>query len=167
MSLLQGFFLFTFLVSIIRYALTPELSFGIHALWFAAQYVLLLCFWFTIRTIARFLDKKLSYNKSFSKRVLVQIVVSVFILVPPVLVLYRFLKPHLPAFFSKQFIALICILLFVVIVLLNAGVAAGYFFRQWQMSVEGKSQKPKKKENTRKWNSYKQNNNRQKLKCVR
>jgi len=143
-----GFFLFTVLVSIVRYFLTAQLSLAVHALWFVAQYCLLVFFWFTIRVIAKFLDKRLSYNKSFSRRVFVQIISSVFILVPPVLVIYALLKSSLPAFFSEQFIALICILLFVVIVLMNVGVAAGFFFRQWQTSVEEKAKAEAERRNT-------------------
>ena len=140
-----GFFLFTVLVSIVRYIFIPQFSFTAHALWFTGQYLLLLFFWFTIRAIANFLDQRLSYNKSFSRRVFVQIVTSIFILVPPLVVVYPFVKPYQPDFVSKQFIALICIMLFVVIVLLNAGVAAGFFFRQWQMSAEEKAKAEEEK----------------------
>lgn len=64
-----GFFLFTLLVSIVRLVLVPQLSFTVHLFWFAGQYCLLLLFWYVIRALAKYLDKKLPYSKSFSRRV--------------------------------------------------------------------------------------------------
>jgi sensor histidine kinase YesM len=142
-----GFFLFTLVVSVVLYILDPELPFISHGLWFTGQYGLLLIFWFIIRTIARFLDKRLTYSKSFSRRVFVQIVASLLILVPPVLVTYGFFKPSLPLFFSAQFIALTWILLFVVIVLMNTGLAAGIFFSSLQKSIKEKTKAEEEKRN--------------------
>jgi len=143
-----GFLLFTVLASIVRYVFMPELSLLFHLFWFVFQYGLLLFYWYTIRGIARFLDKRLSYNKSFARRVFVQIISSIIILVPPVLVVYALVRSSLPSFFSDPFIALVCILLFVIIVLMNVGVAAGFFFRQWQTSVEEKAKAEEEKKNT-------------------
>jgi sensor histidine kinase YesM len=143
-----GFFLFTLVVSIVRYILVPELSFTAHALWFAVQYSLLLIFWFTIRAIARFLDNRLTYAKRFSRRVFVQVTASLIILVPPVLIIYSMVKPYLPSFFSQQFVALTWILLFVVIVLMNVGLAAGIFFANWQKSIKEKAKAEEAKKNT-------------------
>ncbi|MEI9945553.1 MAG: histidine kinase [Chitinophagaceae bacterium] len=142
-----GFFLFTLLVSIIRYIFAPQLSFTVHVLWFFGQYGLLLFFWFTIRTIARLLDKRLSYNKKFSRRVFFQIIISLLVLVPPTLLIYFFGRPYFPSFFSKQFIGLAWILFFVIIVLMNTGLAAGIFFRNWQKSTEEKLKAEEDKRN--------------------
>jgi sensor histidine kinase YesM len=117
-------------------------------MWFAAQYGLLLIFWFTIRAIARLLDKRLPYFKSFSKRVFFQIILSLSILVPLMLIIYSFVKPYLPSFFSQQFIALTWILLFVIIVLMNTGLAAGIFFANWQKSVKEKANAEEAKKKT-------------------
>lgn len=143
-----GFFLFTVVVSVIRYILVPALPFTVHALWFAAQYGLLLVFWFTIRAIARFLDHRLTYAKRFSRRVFVQVTASLIILVPPVLFVFSLVKPYLPSFFSQQFVALTWILLFVIIVLMNVGLAAGIFFANWQKSVREKAKAEEAKKNT-------------------
>src|SRR4051812_39313743 len=105
-----GFFLFALLVSAVRYILTPELSLAIHALWFAAQYSLLACIWFVIKAVSRFLDKRVPYNQSFSRRVFFQILLSLLLIVPAVSVIYILLRPSLPRFFSTQFIALSWIL---------------------------------------------------------
>src|SRR5215217_6057906 len=131
-----GFFLFSVLLTVIRYIVMPDLSLGIHMLWLAAQFFLLSLVWLIIRTIARALDKRLPYQKSFSKRVFLQVITSLVIIMPPVLLVYNFVKPGLPRFFSSQFVALSCILLFVVVVLMNTGYAAGVFFSNWQWSVK-------------------------------
>lgn len=143
-----GFLLFTLLVGLVHYILVPQLSFASHALWFVAQYGLLLIFWFVVRAIARLLDKKLPYFKSFSRRVFFQIIISLLILIPPVVIGFVFVRPYLPSFFSRQFIALTLILLFVVIVLMNTGLAAGIFFASWQKSVKEKAKAEEAKKNT-------------------
>jgi sensor histidine kinase YesM len=143
-----GFFLFTLLVSAIRYILVPDLPLSAHIIWFMAQYGMLVIFWFTIRTIAILLDKRLPYTKSFSKRVFIQILLSLLILLPPVIFAEGIIVPHMPSFFSKQFIALTWILHFVVIVLMNTGMAAGIFFANWQKSVKEKAKAEEAKRNT-------------------
>ncbi len=143
-----GFLLFTLLTGMVRYIYMPELAVVVHVLWMVFQYLLLLFYWYTIRGIAAVLDKRLAYNRSFARRVFVQIMASLVILVPPVWLLYALVRTSLPSFFSNQFIALTGILLFVVIVLMNVGVAAGFFFRQWQTSVEEKAKAEEAKRNT-------------------
>ncbi len=133
-----GFLLFTLLTGIVRYVYMPEFSTTVQLLWLVFQYIVLLAYWYTIRGIAAMLDKWISYNKHFARRVFIQIMISLLVLAPPVFGLYALVKSSLPSFFSNQFLALVGILLFVVIVLMNVGVAAGFFFRQWQKSVEEK-----------------------------
>ena len=68
-----GFLLFTILVAAVRFIIMPQFSITVHALWFLGQYCLLVCIWLVIRTIARFLDKRLPYYEKFSRRVFMQI----------------------------------------------------------------------------------------------
>ncbi|MEO6721564.1 MAG: histidine kinase [Ferruginibacter sp.] len=131
-----GFFLFTVLVTAVRIAIIPEFTWPVHLAWFVGQYCLLLGIWFTIRVIARLLDKKLPYVKSFSRRVFFQVTLSIAIIVPPIIIAYNFLLPYLPKFFSSQFVALSFITLLVLVVLMNVGFAAGHFFKNWQNSIK-------------------------------
>jgi sensor histidine kinase YesM len=142
-----GFFLFTLIVSGVRVILVPSLGWTAHLVWFAAQYVLLLCIWFTIIAIARMLDKKLPYVKSFSRRVFFQVALSIAIIATPVFIIYSLVIPYLPVFFSSQFVALTWILLIVLIVLMNVGIAAGFFFKNWQNSVKEKAKIEMEKRN--------------------
>jgi sensor histidine kinase YesM len=77
--------------------------------------------------------------KAFSRRVFLQIIVSTAVIVPPVLLAYFLARPYLPSFFTKHFIALTWIFLFVLVVLINVGIAAGSFFKQWQKSADEKA----------------------------
>ena len=131
-----GFFLLTLIISIVGYILKPDISLASLILSSLSQMGSLICFWFAIRTIARFLDKKLPYNKGFSRRVFVQIVFSLLLLVPPVLAIGFFISPGLPGYYSKQYVALAWIMFSLIIVLMNIGLAAGYFFSNWQKSVK-------------------------------
>lgn len=133
-----GFFLFTVLTGILRYVYMPQLSDLVHVVWFIFQYCVLLSYWYVIRGIAAVLNKRLPFNKGFSRRVAIQLFLSILILTPPVVGLYVWAGKTLPLFFTDQFISLVGILLFVVIVLMNVGVTAGYFFREWQVSIEEK-----------------------------
>jgi sensor histidine kinase YesM len=142
------FFLFTFVVSTVRYLLAPALGLTIHAVWFAVQYGLLITFWYTIRGVARILDKRFSYSKGFSRRVLLQISLSLIILVPPVLIVFAYIHPYLPSFFTKEFMALIYILLFAIIILMNAVLAAGIFFSSWQKTLVDRVRVEEERRNT-------------------
>lgn len=142
-----GFFLFSALVAAIRVVTMPGLSLIVHAGWFAVHYLYLTCLWFAIRGIARFLDKKIPYTKSFSRRVFFQIMGSVVVLMSPLLILFLVLKPYWPPFFSKEFIGLVWVVQFGIIVLMNVGIAAGYFFANWQKTTREKARAEAEKKN--------------------
>lgn len=134
-----GFFLFTMLISIVHYILAPQHTLVNHISWFAAQSCLLLSCWFIILSIARLLDKRLPYRKSFSRRVFFQVIGSVVVILPLLFIIYLFSKPYLPFVATDQVIALGLVIVLMVIVLMNVGIAAGTFFKQWQLSAEAKA----------------------------
>lgn len=140
--------MFTLVVSVVRYLLVPELTLAVHGIWFLSQYVLLLSFWYTIRGIGRYLDHRISYTKGFSRRVLLQVFLSLVFLVPPVLIIFSYLLPYLPSFITKEFVAVIFILLFAVIILMNAVLAAGIFFSNWQKTLVDRVRVEEERRNT-------------------
>ncbi len=142
------FFMFTLVVSIIRYVFAPEMGLTMHAIWFVCQYGLMISCWYTIIGIARLLDKRLPYTQGFSRRVLLQVSLSLIILMPPVLIVFNYIRPYLPSFFTSQFIGLIYILLFAIIILMNAVLAAGMFFSNWQKSLVDHVRAEEKRRNT-------------------
>jgi two-component system, LytTR family, sensor kinase len=131
--------LFTALVTIIRYYMIPEWSIEIHVLLFFFQFILLCGIWLMIKALSNYLDKKIPFNQNVSRRLLIQIGVSLILFAPVLISVVVIAKPYLPDFANNQFITLGSVLLMVMIILLNLGLSAYYFFRQWQQSVEEKA----------------------------
>jgi two-component system LytT family sensor kinase len=92
-----------------------------------------------IKALSDYLDKKIPFSKNVRKRLFVQIFTSLLLFTPLFILLVELSKPYLPGFANHQFIALATVLIIVMIVLLNLGLSAYYFFRQWQQSVEEKA----------------------------
>jgi len=130
---------FTIIVTLIRYYMIPEWSAEIHALLFFCQFIFLSGIWLMIKALSDYLDTKLPFSQNVSKRLFVQICSSLLLFAPLFILLVAAAKPYLPAFANHQFIALASVLLIVMIILLNLGLSAYYFFRQWQQSVEEKA----------------------------
>ena len=143
-----GFFLCAVLVTFIRYLFNAGDAFPIHASWLVGTYLVLHFFWIIVRWTARLLNRVIPYDKKFSTRIFFQISLSLLLLVPPILLCYLLLKEYLPAFVSTQFLVLGWVLLFVVIVLMNTGLAAGIFFSSWQRSVQKAAKAEEEKRNT-------------------
>ncbi len=132
-------FFFTVMVTIIRYYMIPEWSAGIHILLFFCQFVLLSFIWVMIRGVSDYLDKRIPFGTNASRRIFVQICTSLLLFTPLFILFIVAARPYLPAFANHQFIALAIVLAIVLIILLNLGLSAYYFFRQWQQSVEEKA----------------------------
>lgn len=130
---------FTIIVTLIRYYMIPEWSAEIHALLFFCQFIFLSGIWLMIKALSDFLDTKISFSQSVSRRLFIQIFSSLLLFALLFILFVAAAKPYLPAFANHQFIALASVLLIVMIILLNLGLAAYYFFRQWQQSVEEKA----------------------------
>ena len=130
---------FTIIVTLIRYYMIPEWSFEIHVILFFCQFILLCGIWLLIRALSNYLDKKIPFSQNVSRRMFIQIGSSLLLLLPFFILFAVFGRPYLPDFVNKQFITLAFVLLTVMIILLNLGLSAYYFFRQWQQSVEEKA----------------------------
>ena len=131
--------IFTTIVSIIRYYMIPEWTADIHITLFFTQFIFLSCIWLMIKALSDYLDKKIPFSKNVRKRLFVQIFTSLLLFAPLFILLVELSKPYLPGFANHQFLALATVLVIVMIVLLNLGLSAYYFFRQWQQSVEEKA----------------------------
>lgn len=132
-------FFFTCVVAIIRYYMIPEWSAEIHILLFFCQFIFLSGIWLLIKALSDYLDRRLPFSKNALRRILVQIGTSLFLFIPLFILFVATAKPYLPAFANHQFVALATVLVIVLIILLNLGLSAYYFFRQWQQSVEEKA----------------------------
>jgi sensor histidine kinase YesM len=143
-----GFFLFTLLTGIVYYILVPAATFPEHLYWFLGQWVILLTCWFIILAIARLLDKRLPYRRNFTRRVFFQVSSSAIVLLTLFFIAYQFLKPYLHSAATDQVLALGSIILIMIIVLMNVGVAAGTFFKQWQLTTAAKATAENEKRKT-------------------
>jgi two-component system LytT family sensor kinase len=130
---------FTTLVTIIRYYMIPEWSIEIHVLLFFFQFILLCGIWLMIKVLSNYLDTKIPFSQNVSRRLLIQIGASLILFAPVLILVLIIAKPYLPDFANNQFITLGSVLLMVMVILLNLGLSAYYFFRQWQQSVEEKA----------------------------
>jgi LytS/YehU family sensor histidine kinase len=92
-----------------------------------------------IKALSNYFDKKIPFSQNASGRMLIQIGSSLLLFAPVFILSVIAAKPYLPEFANKQFITLASVLLIVMIILLNLGLSAYYFFRQWQQSVEEKA----------------------------
>lgn len=117
----------------------PEWSFEIQMLAFLGQFILLCGIWLMIKVLSNYLDKKIPFSQNVSLRLFIQIGASLLVFEPVFAFLAVVGRPYLPSFANKQFITLGFVLLSVMVVLLNLGSSAYYFFRQWQQSVEEKA----------------------------
>lgn len=130
---------FTIIVTLIRYYMIPEWSIEIHILLFFYQFILLCGIWLMIKALSNYFDKKIPFSQNVSRRLFIQIGASLLLFAPFFILVVVAAKPYLPDFANKQFISLASVLLIVMIILLNLGLSAYYFFRQWQQSVEEKA----------------------------
>jgi two-component system LytT family sensor kinase len=130
---------FTIIVTLIRYYMIPEWSIEIHVLLFFCQYILLCGIWLMIKALSNYFDKKIPFGQNVSRRMFIQISSSLLLFAPVFILFVVAAKPYLPDFANKQFITLASVLLIVMIILLNLGLSAYYFFSQWQKSVEEKA----------------------------
>ncbi|MFT3910838.1 MAG: histidine kinase [Ferruginibacter sp.] len=126
------------LIGQIRYFMIPEWPVTIHLFVSAGQFFLLLVFWFIIKIVGKYFEKKFPSAKDFGKRIMLQIGCSLLLTIPLMIMLYLFGRPHMPAFASKQFVSLAFTLAIVIVILLNFGLSAQFFFRKWQKSIEDK-----------------------------
>lgn len=132
-------FIFTTIITLIRYYMIPEWSFEIQMLAFFGQFILLCGIWLMIKALSNYFDKKIPFSQNVSLRLFTQIGTSLLLFAPVFAFLAVIARPYLPTFANKQFITLGFVLLSVMVILLNLGLSAYYFFRQWQQSVEEKA----------------------------
>lgn len=131
---------FTLIVGAVRYYIIRVWPLAIHIALLVVQYIMFIVFWKVTLAVAKFFEKKIPFRDHFLKRIILQILTSVIILSPVMFLVFIFGKPYVPAFVTREFYTLICILFVIVIVLMNFIAAASYFFKEWQQSVEEKAQ---------------------------
>lgn len=110
-----------------------------HVLVFCMQVVFLIAVWHLVKILNDLLEKRIPYEKGISKRILVQIAISLILILPFPLLFIWLVSLLVPSLVTTAFIAVVSMFISVLIVLLNIGYGAFYFFKQWRISVEEKA----------------------------
>lgn len=132
---------FTFITSVIRYFILPELSWEMHLIAFFIQAVVFMLTWLVIVLVGKFLDRYIPIEKNTAaKRVISQLVLVILLISPLYILLLVNLDRLNFAFVTRPLLAVGSVLFFLFVVLLNLGYNAYYFFERWQQSIEEKAQ---------------------------
>ncbi len=132
--------LFAGATATIRGYIMPEWGLGWHVLSFVLQTITLFGIWHLIKWLSGRLDKRMPFEQGPMKRMFLQVILTLAILTPVVVVVVTLVKPYLPPFITAQFMAILFMLYVIVIFLFNFTFYAGHFFKNWQASVEQKAQ---------------------------
>jgi sensor histidine kinase YesM len=126
---------FALIVTITRYFLIAEWPLHIHLLLFAGQFVFLSLVWKVVEALGNFLDSYIPFSQQAGKRIVIQILISLFLFAPLFLGIIFFVARILPAFVNTQFRALVTVVFIVFITLINFISYFKYFFEKWKDSV--------------------------------
>lgn len=130
-------FLATLATAVVRYIVIPEWSFERHGLFFVIQIVLMVVGWWIIRMISKWFDKHLPYQHGGTRRLLLQIGVSILFVGPLVgFFIYLVVTLFRPDFVGPQFIAILSVLGVTIIALMNLFFYNEFLALQWRTSVE-------------------------------
>lgn len=127
--------LFTIFISIIRVFLIPEWGLLTHVIVFGLQFAFLTFVWVLIGRLSRFLDKRLPFHRQVVKRIVVQILLSLLMILPIFFAIVYFNRHQLPKYATPQFQTIVYVLFTIFVVLINFIYYQRYFFSQWQHSV--------------------------------
>lgn len=131
--------LFTTAMSFVRGFLIPEWGIWQHMLGFAAQTTGMISIWQLVKWLSRKLDKTMPFEHGPVKRIVVQVLLCISIILPIATTAVLLVKPYIPSYVNKQFMTIGVMLFLVLICLFNFSFYVGYFFKNWQESVEAQA----------------------------
>lgn len=131
--------LFTAAIMGIRFYMIPEWEWYFHLAGFMTQSVFMIAIWHLIKWLNSKLEKRIPFEEGPLKRMAIQVLLTLLVLTPLVGTSIYLVTPYLPSFVNKQFIVILCMLFVIMIVLLNFSFYVGYFFTNWQQSIEQKA----------------------------
>lgn len=132
--------LFTATMSIGRYYMLAQFHWQLHLLGFVIQTLAMIGIWNLVKLVSRLLDRFMPFENGPVVRILFQQSITLIILSPVMIVGFLIIKPYMPWFVTKQFMAIGVILFVVLVALFNFSFYAAYFFKNWQDSVVDKAE---------------------------
>ncbi len=131
--------LFAGCTALLRLYLIPEWAWWEHVGAFFFQVGTLIGIWQLIRWLNSVLERNISFEHGPMKRMFIQSMLTLIILSPVVFALLVLGRPYMPPYINKQFIGITIMLFVIVVFLFNFTFYAGYFYTNWQTSVEEKA----------------------------
>lgn len=132
--------LFTATMSVGRYYMLAQFHWQLHLLGFVIQTLAMIGIWNLVKLISRLLDRFMPFENGPVVRILFQQSITLIILSPVMIVGFLLVKPYMPWFVTKQFMAIGVILFVVLVALFNFSFYAAYFFKNWQDSIVDKAE---------------------------
>lgn len=133
-------FIGTVVTAIVRLLVIKGWPMRWHGLFFVVQVAGLTLVWHIIKFLNQFFNERLPYSSGSTKRLLIQIITSVVCISPFMLLFVLFIVTNFnPDFVTPQFIAVLSVLAFVVISLMNLFFYNEYLSKQWKQSIENQA----------------------------
>lgn len=102
------------------------------------QVAFLISLWELIQYLNKKLEKYYSFEESPITRITLQVLVSILVFLPVVILSVHLARPYMPAFIDNRYLTLLYMLILFVLLFLNFGFYAYQFFLQWKHSSEEK-----------------------------
>src|SRR5215216_1457179 len=126
-------------IAVFRSTLIPGWPWYIHVMLYFCQVAAMIGVWELILQINKKLENRYSFETQPTKRILMQVMMTELMLAPVFILTYFLVKPYLPFYIDNRFLAILFMLIFVVLLLLNIGFYAHRFFHDWRQSVDEKA----------------------------
>jgi len=121
------------------FILYKEWTWLTHIVIFFMQLGFFILLWHFMRALNDYLEKRIPYEKGIYKRMLIQIGISLLVIPPLVAAAAYFTTLFLPGLLTTSFVAVVFMFTLLLIILMNIGYGASYFFKQWRLSVQDKA----------------------------
>jgi two-component system, LytTR family, sensor kinase len=130
--------LFAAAMTILRIYIITEWKWYMHVFSFFGQTVVMIGIWNLVKWLNHKLEKRVPFEEGPIQRMFIQVMLTLLIVSPIAVTGITFARPYLPAFVNMQFLAIMIVLFVLMIFLFNFSFYAGYFFKNWQKSLEEK-----------------------------
>src|SRR5690349_3624806 len=126
---------FALAVATIRVYMLPEWCWYHHLFSFVGQFVFMTVIWLFIKWLNRKLERVIPFAQGPGRRMFIQVMIVLALLLPLIYLSIHYSKPYLPPFVNKEFLMVVVMTFVVIIILFNFSFYAAHFFKNWQMSV--------------------------------
>jgi len=127
------------IMTVARYTIVSTWAWYMHVLVTVFQFFLFSIVWNMILYINGQLRKRFDYIKTPVRTIFFQVFLSLVLVMPFFVLSFYLLKRYLPAYVNRQYFALLYVLAFVVLLMINFGFFARQFFKDLHQSLSEKA----------------------------